>query len=374
MPGSHACLWRVSFVVAISCIAPMQAQAFKLRPTGTDDERVIMDLDAGFRGRFWSGVTRHIMDHFTHNVHEEITHRIWGCEPPANADIRDTTCQTANSAPPAVIYGVQWSDNPPFKLDSTQTKDCPVNEPIRVPDRHANCWRILFGDAAERAARGEYFRQSNGMALLYRSHFGDMQFLHSMAAWNGATMRDTKANIMMWAEFTYKVAISEIAPETVMSAVTVPGFRGTLGRYWGDVRSLFTYGVPQYQAQIPDVAFGSLLHMVQDSFSKSHVTREYASGTCGESGQPNGGRITEFLAYGSQDADDHGKEDARDKMLANLREQKDSSVVTVSRYLKSLRDAKTPWETVRAYMDRCIYAVADDDMSNPAGPGPYRAN
>lgn len=369
--------WKlIATIPVLACIIVSYASnvhAFKLKPNGTDDERILVDLDRGFGGRSWSSITRFITEHYTNNVHEEITHRIWGCELPANADPRDVTCQNWAKTPDAIIYGVQWNDNPPFKLDNTGAKECAVNTPIRLPDRQPNCWRVLFGDATMRAARGEYFRQSNGMALLYRSHFGDLQFLHSMASWNGETMRDTKTNIMMWSEFAYKVAIGDIAPNTILSSVQVAGFRNVLGRYWGDVRTLFTYGVPKYADQIPDVAFGSMLHMIQDSFSKSHVSREYASGVCGEVNQPNGGRILEFLAYGSQDSHRHGEEDARDKMLLNLNEQRASSMLAVSQYLRSMRDNKAPWEFIRKYLDRCVYAVIEDDSSNPAGPGVFRA-
>ncbi len=368
----RALIALAAFAVA-TLAASGQPQAFKLRPTGTDDERVIVNLEHRFWGDFWLDITRYIMDHFTTHVHEEVTHRVWDCEIPAGADVRDTSCTVWDKTPSAVIYGVQWNDNPPFKLDSTREDSCAVNSPIRLPDRQPNCWRILFGDAAKKAEKGEYFRQSGGWALLYRSHFGDLQFLHSMASWNGESMRDTKARIMMWAEFTYLVATGKIPLHLRMSGVQVRGFRGVLGRYWGDVTTLFTYGVPKYSSRIPDVAFGSLLHMVQDSFSKSHVSREHPSGVCGEdSSQPNAGRVLEFHAYGNQSKSKHGEQDSRDLMLAGLREVPAGNVIAVSRHLRKYRESNAPWETVRRYLDECVYAVADEDLDKPAGPGPYK--
>jgi hypothetical protein len=283
------------------------------------------------------------------------------------------TCAQASVAPAAVIFGVQWNDNPPFKLDSTQDDNCEVNQPIRLPDRQPNCWRILFGDAAKRAAKGEYFRQSNGMALLYRTHFGDLQFEHSMASWNGEEMEDTLRNIMTWAEFTYLVSIGQIAPSTKLYDIKVPGFSRLLGHYWGDVTTLFTFGAGAYSSSVPDVAFGSLLHMVQDSFSRSHVTREAPSGACGnELSSPNAGQVLEFHAYGTQDSNKHAAQDSRDLMLAGLKENPRGNVVQVGRYLKSLRDGGEDWLVVRDYLLSCVYFVADDDLQNPAGPGPFK--
>lgn len=368
-------MWqKSSTVIAVAAgasllLAAFTAHAFKLKPTGTDDEKFITDLDDGFSGTLWGKTSRWATKHFTHPVHEEVTNRIWGCEPQTN-DIRDETCVNWGKTPPAVLYGVQWSDNPPFKLDETGYKGCTVGEPIRLPDRQPKCWLALFYQATREARDGAYFSQKNGKALVYRAHFGDMQFLHAMASWNGETMRDTKAKIMMWAEFAYKVSTGEIAPTTKMYEVSVSGFKDILGRYWGDVTTLFTFGVSHYSKDIPDVAFGSLLHMIEDSFSKSHVRREYPSGQCTVlTSAPKAGRVLEFHAFGSQDSGKHGDKDQRDGMLAGLVEFKAASVVGTGRALKSLRDQKTPWADVAQYLDKCVYEVTKDDEMNPAGPG-----
>lgn len=363
-----------STAAAMLTLACGDANAFKLKPTGTDDERLIVQLEDSWFGGFLSRATRTIMKHFTDGVHEEITHRIWGCTPPAGADPRDdTSCAPPHpltAAPPAVVYGVQWNDNPPFKLDATNDKACTTNQPIRLPDRQPNCWRKLFTDATKRARTSD-FNQANGTALIYRAHFGDLQFTHAMASKHGETMRQTKAGIMMWAEFTYRVAIGEIHPRTVLSQVGVTGFKEVLGRYWGDVSTLFTYGVPQHRDSIADVAFGSLLHMVQDSFSNSHVKREAPVGICADGDPPRAGRVLSFNDYSSQDPDKHGEEDARGKMRAQLLEQRRDNVVGVARHLKSLRDQRAPWESMRQYLDRCVFAIDPGDLDKPAGAGGF---
>lgn len=362
-------------LVSLSIIlAAQEIQAFALRPTGTDDERIIVQLKSPFWGRFEARITEFLVDHFTVGVHEEMTHRIWGCRPPENAKPDDKTCMSFRPTPAAVIYGVQWNDNPPFKLDSTTERSCTLKEPIRLPDRQPECWRVLFYDAALHAADPNvYYRQANEKALVYRSHFGDLQFLHSMASWNGETMGQTKTQILMWAEFTYKVATQNIGPKTPVSAVkNIKGFEQVLGRYWSDVGGLFTFGVNEYSNQIPDVAFGSLLHMVQDSFSRSHVWRDAPAGVCdAKEGAPKAGQVRAFYAYNSQNPNEHGKRDARNWMLGDLRDEKGGDAVSVGQTLRALRDAAAPWELVREYLDHCVYGVADTDLGNPAGPGEF---
>jgi len=346
------------------------ASAFELKPTGTDNEQLITKLESGFSGTSWGKLSRWATKHFTDGVHEEVTNRIWGCALPNGAEYNDKTCVTSAQTPPSVIYGVQWNDNPPFKLDSTNFSPCTTAEPIRLPDRQPACWIGLFYDANKRAKKGEYFRQSNGMSLLSRTHFGDLQFLHSMASWNGESMRDTKEKIMMWAEFTYKIAIGDIDPNTKMYEVKIPGFKAVLGNYWGDITSLFTFGVNEFENDIPNVATGSLLHMIEDGFSKSHITREYPSGICKQrQNAPYAGRVLEFHAFGNQNTDRHGEKDSRDSMLAGLTELAKANVVLVGQQIKQMIDAKTPWEGVKPYLDQCVYEVAEIDLTKPAGPG-----
>jgi hypothetical protein len=368
---------RTSCIVAIAlaCILMhQQTHAFRLKPTGTDDEKAVVELKGGLSWRLWAEITEFILNHFSDGVHEELTHRIWGCDAPQGAPLEDKACVSFPGTPAAVIYGVQWNDNPPFKLDATSDKACTVNETIRLPDRQPECWRVLFYDAAGESPRpGIFFRQGAAKdALLYRVHFGDLQFVHSMASWNGRTMGETKAHIMMWAEFTYNAAQGRIAPTTKLSGITIPGFAQVLGKYWSDVRGLFTYGVNKYANQIPDVAFGSFMHMVQDSFSTSHVKREPPAGVCAvKDDAAKAGRVLEFYAYNSQDSKKHGARDARSWMLGDLHDERGGDAVSVGRTLKAFRDADAPWEQVRRYLNECVYEMAEVDEDRPVGPGEF---
>jgi hypothetical protein len=71
-------------------------------------------------------------------------------------------------------------------------------------------------------------------------------------------MRD---NIMLWGEFTWKVSNGDYAPDIALDAITIPKF------------GKFALGSPALKNWIADVAFGSLLHAIEDSFARGHVER-----------------------------------------------------------------------------------------------------
>ena len=119
------------------------------------------------------------------------------------------------------------------------------------------------------------------------------------------------------------------------------------------------------------MAFGSLLHTIEDSFSEAHVAREKPTldkvcGTDQDFKAP--GRITAFYAYNRQSGALHKAKD----QLATAEEQlQDSvSVVTVgAKVLELLRNGKQ-WESVAPIFE-CIFNIVDGSVK--AGPGPFEA-
>lgn len=347
-------------------IDPSRAMAFKLRPSGTPTEGRVGALESGTFGRFAGRLAAWVLDHFATPVHEEITNRVWGCD----AEPQDRkTCGSFPATPAAVLYGVQWNDNPPFALDKTTSSVCKTQQTIRLPVQQPQCWLELFKDAAARVGGSDRYDRHSGKALLYRVHFGDMQFLHAMASWDGESMRDTKARIKLWAEFTYKTALGEVAVATPVNQVSIKDFPRLFSGNGYDVRTLFTRGVPEYRTAVSLVALGSLLHMIEDSFAKGHVDREPPSGVCPvATGLGKAGRVLEFHAFGSQDEGLHGRDDSGDALEVNLRVN-DPHVVAVGRHLRALFDRQAPWDDVWAFLDQCVFEVSDDDLDRPAGPG-----
>ena len=359
----------VSFgLIAIYLLVHNEAAAFKLRPHSTSIENRVRYLEQNRLGTIFDSATGWVTRHFTSPVHEEITHRIWGCEG-ADAEACVAPLPFGRYAPPPILFGIQWNDDPPFALTSTKTKDCPVNTTIRLPN-YSKCWIILFQDASKRAGKGDHFDYHSDIALLYRVHFGDMQFLHAMASWNGEKMGDTKAKMMMWAELTYKTAIGEISPSTPISEVEVPGIpRLFKGKGYG-VKSLFVRGAPEYESDVDQVAMGSLMHVIEDSFAKSHVGRDEPTGEdCSLYPQmKRAGRILAFYSFSQQDQNGHSNADSREAFEAHFISQV-PNVVDVGRTLRAMYDSRTPWTEVGPFLDQCVFEVSEDDFDRPAGPG-----
>ncbi len=96
-------------LTCISMIIVTQVHAFKLSPEGTEWDRMrdkIVDYS------FWDSIIAGKVEHFTQAVHEEITNRILGCNAKdcSNPDL---------FMKPALMAGVRWNDDPPFRLKST---------------------------------------------------------------------------------------------------------------------------------------------------------------------------------------------------------------------------------------------------------------
>jgi hypothetical protein len=336
------------------------ANAFKIKPIVTEADGTVIEVES--TGRFWDRFYPIFADMFTHPVHESITNQIYGCTDD------DELCGEANGnyAPEAVLAGARWNDNPPFKLESGGEKiSCPLNTTIKLP-RQSKCWYGLFKDAEKHANETSYDAKS-GKVILYRIHFGDMQFVHSMASRDNEPAQKTRDDIMMWAEFTYKVAHGDIERGTAMDATGINRLDKLLAGKGLTVQMLFVRGDGDLQndESVQQFAFGSLLHMIEDSFSPAHTDRNDPPGTqCpGNFDQP--GKIKSFHSYVNQDKRLHSKMDVY-KAVERDKVESGANVVYVGKALKSLYDSKKSWEEVRPFIE-CLY-----DMENPAalsGPG-----
>jgi hypothetical protein len=148
----------------------------------------------------------------------------------------------------------------------------------------------------------------------------------------------------------------------VSSAAAAPAsrfFPAAINPQYGDltIRQLFTQGIGQTDdAFVKDMAFGSLLHMIQDSFAKGHVQREAP--------KPGGlvwGRIVEFHSYTHQDHSAHSKADEQDAYERyDIKPYVDEAVRQV------VQARGSDW----AGMKRVVESVFDIvDPARTAGPG-----
>jgi hypothetical protein len=348
----RALLWTVAVVAAVPC------HAFKLQPTAKQPDADSRRLGLGtLTGLIETPLVKVYVDQFSTPVHEDLTHRAYGCH---DGHVR---CRTGG-APSAVIEGVQWNDNPPFSyrtLKLTVSPTC-MGVTIQLPNLHPTCWSSIFARAAATAstARGLAFGPRD--TLLERSHFGDLQFIHAMAV-DGEPPQVTRGNILAWARFAYLVSVGEIASGTVIADGTTVGSLASFFPGSGDsVLTLFTKGTePHSDERVGDIAFGSLLHLVQDSFSRSHVSREKLRTLAGEA-LP--GRIVQFHSYAHQDPYVHAKRDALEALEQNAEESNLLTAIGVR--LVALRARKAPFDDVQRLLDS-VFELSENAVR--AGPG-----
>lgn len=181
-----------------------------------------------------------------------------------------------------VIRGVRWND-----------------DPLNFLPENPRQWLLNFDYASKIADRID-----ESFDLFYRSHHADLQFLHAMASSEIETAQFTRESIMNWIEFTYKVSSGYIpihTPFKQLGKFLTPNTSLFFKKYFtGNGRRLnwtpaYLFSLkctrevslpPEFEAldcsqttwlpnqqDIQNIALGSLLHIIQDSFSDSHVTR-----------------------------------------------------------------------------------------------------
>lgn len=203
-----------------------------------------------------------------------------------------------------IIRAVRFNDAPPVKtaraLMALVTPSALVCGEVRVPE-NAGCWALLMAHAAGLAANDPGSRELGpGGNVLFRSHFGDMQYLHAMAS-RGETLAQGHARIMLWAKFAYQVASGEI--DTVTRIGSLPEFAGILSGFETvTVSEFFDIRANLTPERVRRLALGALLHTVQDSFAEGHSGRELIDGQ-------RFGPITALRDYTCQASDKHDAAD-----------------------------------------------------------------
>lgn len=363
-------LRNILLLILLANLQPViDAYALNMRPETTLDDELIVLKEDDFSEWVISDWSRKLIKKFTEPVHEVITNQAWGCknnhitDDPNQDDCSPGKIKGPNIAPAAVMAGVQWNDNPYFQLLKTSLKDC-RNKYVWLPTEPV-CWVKVFKRGEKDARKGAHFSLRSGDVLLLRSHFGDLQFIHSMRSSDGESSEQTRDNILMWAEFMWKAAVGKYDRGTTIADIEIPALKKYF--YPSDtMQRIFFRGNPTYVDKFPEFAFGSLLHMVQDSFSASHVLRE----TEGSDGKKCDGseffrpaRIIRFENYIEQDSNDHAQSDTY-LAMRRVAVHDPSNVVGVSQTLRQLVEKKADWSTeVKPYL-QCVYELAPKTTGN----------
>ena len=269
----------------------------------------------------------------------------------------------------AYIHGVFWSDDP----DDLLCPECSASN-VRNFDRR---WGLSFAARFEQAKKraresssgpGHFFVIGEG--LLERSHFGDLQFLHAMAARDGELASETQRKILKWAEFAYKVAVGEISQKVPIAKIPIVEIRDLLaaepaleGR---TIEQMFRG--PRLAKR---VAIGTLLHMIQDSYAGGHAEREQVDSGDAKSGVFARGKIRRFHSYANQDPTLHGNDDAWPRGLSSPSPDTSDNPISVGarilRFMYADAGDGAPWKQVETYLRNVVFAITDPNAV--AGPG-----
>jgi hypothetical protein len=346
---------------------PLTAAAFKLVPEGSFIERKLASRSQSYWEKLLSNSVLSSIDKIGESVHEEITNRILGCE--GDADVCGAPDYEPRNA--YVLAGVRWNDDPPFRFEAGHGNfgGCEPGSTIRLVT-FPRCWGNVFKDGEKRAAKGEDIN-ADSAPLLVRSHFGDLQFLHAMANHDRESPADVQARILAWAEFTWRTALGEYPFSTLVKDVPIAGLSEFFKTKGWSIQDLFALGNPHVRKpdQMTELAFGSLLHVVEDSFAEGHVERAMPDGRakCADTAAsyPMPGKIKEFHSYVNQSSHKHGESDTRKAFSAQWSGAR-PNVIDAGRTLNDYFVRRAPWSEVQPYV-HCIFALEND--ARPASAG-----
>jgi hypothetical protein len=333
--------------IALLCtLASVPAGAFKLQAFSNPAEKLFAGSDRQSRA---------FMRQFASDVHERMTRKAY--EAAGLTLDRD------------VITGVRWNDNPPAIRFGPLLGGC--SGPKLQSAEGFACWTSML--RFDLLAWEALSKREQSLAPM-RSHFGDMQFLHAMASRSGEPPEQTRRNILRWAQFAYRVARGEIAPRANLfgmrryaSALDEDTgqwvsdlFRGPAKKLWA-VHDVFL----PISADLKQMAFGSLLHMIEDSYSAAHVLREstrlQANGCASyDANDP----ILRFQTYAGQDAAKHGVCDDEPDWLTASRPG--SPIDVLAEVVLAYHQGRD-WLAMRALLEDKVFRLSP--AAAPARPG-----
>jgi hypothetical protein len=195
-------------------------------------------------------------------------------------------------------------------------------------------WALKYGCARAAAGQGATYTIDRA-GLMCSSHYGRLQFLHAMRSSADEPVEQTRARIRAWAALTYEVASgqadpaqdycdyfsrpSAIADDFAPSECRGRVVNGRVLASWSlstlfamRCGGAFSGSTCAILADPRDVArasaTGALLHLIQDSFSQSHVARGAAS-PAGFEARIDCAAAMSFYFYDASTSKTHGAAD-----------------------------------------------------------------
>jgi hypothetical protein len=200
-----------------------------------------------------------------------------------------------------LIAGAVWNDDPDFYFYSQmpgRVKDLPATTRLKLGKENQDKSfpgnkDILASDAKsfwfthEKLSK-EFFQKFDIIrdSFHIRSHFGDLQFLHSMAK-EGDNPYDTRNKMLSYSEMMYKIYTNQVDGRTAFFQKA----------FFGD-KSLYTAFKTDDHEALRNRVIGSVMHIIEDSYAGGHTVRDEKTG-----------KISYFQSYETQDPDKHGASD-----------------------------------------------------------------
>lgn len=232
--------------------------------------------------------------------------------------------------------GLRSSDFPASYFTEDTFPTC-KNRLLRITnDADVVCILASYGNAASSKNLFSSHKWTLRRSIGVRGHFGDMQFLHSMAP-EGQSAEESYGRIRMWMEFAYRVSRHEFNLKSDASEVPVAGVKTFFVRGARRVGDLFDYRFTYPRAAA--VALGQMLHIAQDSFAHCHTRRDTS------------GQVIQFLSYLHQDTSSHRAHD-NDMTYVESLERLPLNPISFAKELLEMRAADKPWAEVEPLIER----------------------
>ncbi len=151
-------------------------------------------------------------------------------------------------------------------------------------------------------------------STFYQSHWGELSALHSMARGGGIAAVDTQSDIVSWLAFLeflhYNANKSILVSEISTFGTHLGGYVEELDFRVGDLLDTMDYRLARLRS------LGMILHIVEDSYTKSHCNRSMDSGL-----------INQFYAYNEQSSTKHRKSDKVNPRMQKVLESRLHTVI-----------------------------------------------
>lgn len=274
--------------------------------------------------------------------------------------------------------------------------DDPVRE-LRLKKPH----KVLLWAIRLQENKCENLRGGLKDGLRCSTHYGPLQFMHSMDRESGIPARETQEAILDWVEYAYSVALNEskdgkynngidycshfdaMKPGRFKNAMLPRDEKGEkefpcnvqddtpwkLGTPFAFSCWIGSAVCPEYSYEnnylVRKAALGAVLHAIQDSYAKGHVSR--GNDTTKRINTYECAPIIQFQSYAEQDHDKHGKADETPTPSENCLDKNNGihgPITASAEVIRLFTQGEKP-KVVRDYLATHVFKLPKE--ANPSG-------